>query len=385
MEFFMKSSIFKRTAIVAALAAIGSVAHAADESPYYFYGLLDGGLASVSIKGGSTAQDGTTTAFVTGGYAPNFVGVKGTKSQDGYTAGFQIEQGFLLNPSSTTSDWGYGATNSLFNRQANLFVGGQFGKLTLGTQPNIAFNSVLAADPRAGSNFGSALQSVSADGPLSTIDVGALNYTTPTFVGLTASTTVVPSTNQGLYNTSNGSYSSGYRANVNYSGFGATATAAYFANNNTGYLASKGTILGATYKAGPATAKVLAVSEYTSGTFDALNTVGIGGTYAITGKTVADFGVYQAKDTKINYQMNTVAIGIQQELFKDLKVYGQIANTQDKGTSTPNFKGNYNFTSFIPAEAYNTTSTGNAANLPASLATGQTAQTINIGLLYAFF
>ena len=83
--------------------------------------------------------------------------------------------------------------------------------------------------------------------------------------------------------------------------------------------------------------------------------------------------------------MNTVAIGIQQELFKDLKVYGQIANTQDKGTSTPNFKGNYNFTSFIPAEAYNTTSTGNAANLPASLATGQTAQTINIGLLYAFF
>jgi hypothetical protein len=32
MEFFMKSSIFKRTAIVAALAAIGSVAHAADWS-----------------------------------------------------------------------------------------------------------------------------------------------------------------------------------------------------------------------------------------------------------------------------------------------------------------------------------------------------------------
>jgi hypothetical protein len=171
---------------------------------------------------------------------------------------------------------------------------------------------------------------------------------------------------------------------LNYSGFGATATAAYFSNDSTGYVSSKGTVLGTTYTTGPLTGKLLGVSEYTSGTWDALNTIGAGGSYAIAPKTVADFGIYQEKDSKANYKMNTVAVGVQQEMFKGLKVYGQIANTQNKGTSTPSYKGNYNFTSYIPADSSNGSS-GAAASLPSSLGTGQTAQSINFGLLYAFF
>jgi len=391
----MKSGVFKRTALVAALAAIGSVAQAADESPFYFYGLLDGGLASVSIKGGSSSTDGTTSAFVTGGYAPNFVGMSGTKSLDGYKAGFQLEQGFLLNPSSSTDNWGYGATNSLFNRQANLFISGDFGKLTVGTLPNIAFNSVLAVDPRAGANFGSALQSVSADGPLSTIDVGALNYTTPSMFGLTASTTYVPDSTAGsVNNTKNGSTTSGYRASVNYAASGLTATVAYFANNDLGTVAAKGTIAGATYTMGNLTLKVIGASEYSNGNispniFDALNTVGLGGKYSLTAKTVLDLGVYQDKDSRKGYQMNTFAFGIQQELFKDLKVYGQFADSQNKGTLASNQTnaGNYNFTSYINPNSFTVggNGTGHGTILNNGITNGQTAQSINFGLLYSFF
>jgi len=376
----MKSGIFKRTAIVASLATLGFAAHA---EGFYFYALVDGGIANTKVTGG-TANLGTTTEFITGGYAPTFAGIKGEKSMDGVTGGFQLEQGFLLNPSSSTSNWGYGATNSLFNRQANLFVSGNFGKVTIGTQSNIAFDSVLKVDPRAGSNFGSGLAAVSADGPLSTVDVGAISYTSPTVSNVTAGFSFVPDTIAGTNGTSNGSNNSGARAAVTYGVKGLTLTAATFENHSNGLQTQKGTVAGGAYTLGDATLKALYASEV-SPTFTGLRTTGVGGSYAINAKTVLDLGSYTTTDSATSYKMNTLGLGVQYEMFKGLKAYGQVASVKNaSGAATPAYKGNYDFVSYVPNQ-YGNGNSGLAQTAPGSIATGQTAQTINIGLLYAFF
>jgi hypothetical protein len=384
----MKLGIFKRTAIVTALATAGLTAHAADG--YSFYALVDGGIASTSVKGGpSSSSLGTTTEFVTGGYAPTFIGMKAEKSMDGMTGGFQLEQGFLLNPNqaasttTTTSNWGFGATNSLFNRQANLFIKGTGGTLKVGTMDNIAFSTVLKVDPRAGSNFGSGLQYVSADGPLGTVDVGAINYTSPTVDGFTGSVSIVPDSLAGTNSTNNGSNNSGSRVSVTYSAGPLTLAAANFLNHTSGNIGSRGNVGGLTYKIGSTiTLKVLGASEMSS-TFTSLTTGGVGGTYALSAKTVFDLGVYQVSDSKTNYKMGTMAAGVQQELFKDLKIYGQFASTTDHSGTGVTVGGNYNFTSYISPQTSSTT--GAAYTGPYALTSGQTAQTINIGLLYGFF
>jgi len=62
----MKS--FKQGALVTALSLTCSASFA---EGFNFYALLDGGVASTSIKGGTTPAK--MTEFVTGGYAPNFL------------------------------------------------------------------------------------------------------------------------------------------------------------------------------------------------------------------------------------------------------------------------------------------------------------------------
>jgi hypothetical protein len=82
--------------------------------------------------------------------------------------------------------------------------------------------------------------------------------------------------------------------------------------------------------------------------------------------------------------MNTLGLGVQYEMFKGLKAYGQVASVKNaSGAATPAYKGNYDFVSYVPSQT--TGSSGLAQTAPGSIATGQTAQTINIGLLYAFF
>jgi predicted porin len=385
----MKSGVFKRTALVAALATVGFAAHA---EGFYFYALVDGGAASTKVSGGTTvANIGTTTEFVTGGYAPTFAGIKGEKSMDGVTGGFQLEQGFLLNPGQQTGSatgntnnnyWGFGATNSLFNREANLYLSGDFGKIKFGTTANIAFSSVLAVDPRGGSSFASGLAGVSVDGPLSSVDVGAINYTTPTVNGFTAGFTFVPDSVAGTNNTSNGSNNSGARGAVTYSANGFLATLASFEDHTSGNIGDRGTVGGLSYKLGSTTFKLLAANEKSS-TFQALNTTGIGGNYAFNAKTVADIGVYSTQDSNTNYKSNTFGFGLQYELFKGLKAYGQYANVKNDSGSSVTVGGGYNFESYIGGP--NATGLAGSSNSMPSLAAGQTAQTINFGLLYAFF
>ena len=351
----MKSTI-RKTIVMTSLATAGMCTHAEGIS---FYALLDGGIAHTSIKGaGVTASE---TEFVTGGFAPNFVGLTSEKKLDaGYSVGFKMEQGFLLNQRTdgVSSRYFFG-DDAVLNRQANVFIKGNLGKLTVGTQPNIAFNSVLMADPRSGSNFGSSLAAVVISGGLGTIDNGSLSVTAAPMSGLSISAQYVPqqSTPIGIQN--------GSRLAAVYTAGNFAATAAGYTNtSSTTTPDSSGTVLGATYKFSNFTAKALHVSQKNAST-ESLKTNGLGGSYALTSETNLDFGTF--KSTKTGYDMSTNAVGVYHKLMKDLTIYGQYASVKNKGTSdTP-----YNFAP--------------PTNITGTITTGQKADTINIGLLFSYF
>jgi len=349
---------FKSTLLVSLLAGAGITAHA---EGFSFYALIDGGIASTSLSGGKSGNT-TTSEFITGGVAPNFFGLSAEKSlEKGYAAGIKLETGFLLNPTSSQA-YAFGG-NTAFNRQANLYVTGSAGKLVVGTQPNFAFNSILMADPRGGSNYGSSLAAADIDGSLNTIETGAISYTSPAISGFTFAGEFIPQNN-----TSGGGAKGGNAVSATYSAAGLGATVASYTEPQAVAVATatSGTVGGLTYKFGDFTAKGLMLSQKNK-TFAKLNTTGVGGAYAMNPATTFDLGFYNTKDSATNYNINTAAVGVYYKFLKDLTVYGQYANVKNSGTKS----GFANFTwSSVASDM---------------VTAGQTASTVNVGLLYGFF
>ena len=346
-------SVFTSSLVVAALSAAVGAAHA---EGFNFYALLDGGIASTSISKGGASK----TEFVTGGYAPNFVGLTSEKSLgSGLTGGFKLEQGFLLTGKDVFGDNAAFGPDGLFNRQANLYVKGGFGTLTVGTQGNIAFSSVLLGEPRAGSNFGSALASIDLDGKLGTVDQGAVSYASPVSNGFSVAATFVPEKD---------ATKSGQRVAGNYAGKDFAVSLAGYNDDAVKGFTNKGTILSGNYKLGAVTLKGLSVNQKTSA-FSSLGTVGAGGAYALNADTTLDLGVFKTTDSKAKYDVSTWAAGVQYKFLKDLTVYGQYASVKnnDSHDAAFNFAG------------------PSSTNLTSSIGKGQTANTFNIGLLYGFF
>ncbi len=345
-------STFKKTLLISLLAGAGIAAHA---EGFGFYALIDGGIASTAISGGK-AKTGTTTEFITGGFAPNFFGLTAEKSLgDGYTGGVKLEQGFLLNATDSQS-YAFGG-NTIFNRQANLYVKGSSGTLVVGTQSNFAFDSVLFADPRSGSNYGSSLATVDIDGALGTIEKGAISYKSPSMNGFTLGAEFTSKNNTSTVATRDGN-----AVSLTYSQAALGATLASYQAQAVG---TSGTVGGLTYNLGALTLKGIALNQKTP-TYNSLNTTGVGGNYVYTPTTTFDFGAYTSKDSKSGYNTNTYAAGVYYKFLKDLTVYGQYANVKNSGT---------------PSAASNFTWSSNAN----FIATGQTASSVNVGLLFGFF
>lgn len=350
---------------VAALTALTIASATAQAEGLSFYALLDASIAHSSISGAGAPSPSSKTEFVTGGYAPNFAGISYEKGiAGGMTGGFKLEQGFLLSsPPTGGSHYAFG-NGDLFNRQANVFLKGSKGTLTLGTQPNIAFNAVLLGDPRFASNYGSSLAAIDISGELNTVDNASLSYASPAFSGLTLAAQYVPESR-----TAAGEVKSGNRMSLNYGGEKLSAALATYSSEINGRtVKNTGTVLAASYKLGLVTLKGIAADQKTATfTSSALKTTGFGGAYAVNPETTLDFGYYKSKSSANNYDMPTIAAGVQYKIMKDLTLYGQYAKVDNKGTaSTP-----YNFT-------WTTIFTGN-------ISTGQTASTTNVGLLYSFF
>ena len=350
-------------AALIASAWMGS-AHAGDIN---FYALLDGGFAQTSISGGSGNINGKNE-FMTGGYAPNFLGIKGDKDLgNGYSGGFTLEQGFLLGtpnnpngaagPFAANSQFSFGDKDGLFNRQANLSLTGPLGTFRLGTQPNMAFSAVVANDPRAGSNYGSGLAAVVTAGGLTTDDFGSASYTSPAFNGFTGSVQLKPQ-NSDAY--------SGARGVINYSVDGLTASLAAYANSSSTNGGANGYVAGLTKGLGDFTLKLLAANQNTQ-TYSNLTTLGLGGAYKIAPKTTLDAGLYSTKQS--TYNVNTAAVGVQYQFLKDLTFYTQYASVTNNASDTAVFN-------FTPP---------NDTNFQGTIGAGQTANTINLGFIFAFF
>jgi predicted porin len=357
----------KKIALVA-LAAVAVGAQAADGISGY--ALIDGGIASSKITGPGTTS--SKTEFMTGGVAPNFVGMKFEKSAEGITAGLQLEQGFLLNQvAGHNAGFGYtwsgldASKNELLNRQRNLYVKGGFGTVVLGMQPNIAFNSLFIGDPRGGSNYGSSLTAVVADGGLSTIDNSSVSYTSPSISGFTVGAQYL-----GQAGDAADGVKKGNRVTATYSDGKLTVGVANYTTElqDTTKKNSTGTILAANYKLGDFTLKGLTVSQKNTSYTSTFKTDGVGTTYALNGKTTLDFGYYTTKNSdSSSYKVDTTAFGAYYKLMKDLTAYGQYSVSENKGAAT----SSWNF-------CYEQLATP-------TITAGQKATAINVGLMFSFF
>lgn len=354
---------------IVSLCLLGAAATQVHAEGFSFYALLDGGIANTKVSGGASSTSGKTE-FVTGGYAPSFAGVTAEKSLgQGFSGGFKLEQGFLLNPGSG-QPWFFSDTVGLFNRQANLFVKSKAGTLTLGTQGNAFFSSLLAVEPRSGSNFGSSLATIAGDAQAykGTVDKGSVSYSSPSVAGFDVSLQLVPAN---VDTTVKG----GSRFNVKYAGESLTATAATYTTDIAAVTSPSavaehtrtGSLAGAAYKLGDVTLKGMWVKQTTLGYKD-LKTSGYGGIYQITPTVALDLGIYESRDSAAGYKTNTVGTGIQYKFLKDLTAYGQYTSVKNNGTAT----AAYNFAPPMAADG-------------GTISASQTGTTINVGLLYGFF
>ena len=347
--------------LIVSTVAVSSVTHAEGVS---FYALIDGGVANSRISGAGAPNPSSKTEFVTGGYAPTFAGMKFEKAVSGaMTAGVQLEQGFLLTPNPNGGDrWAFGNSN-LLNRQANIYVKGSAGNLVVGTQPNLAFKNVLMGDPRA-SNYGSALAMIDIAGSLNTVDDASLSYTSPEFSGFKLAVQYVPESKS-----AKNDIKTGTRALLSWSDGPASIGIATYSTDIIGQVSrNSGNIFSGNYKFGAFTLKGILAEQKTASYTSSLSTQGIGGAYALNADTTLDLGYYTSKSDIGGLKTGTIGAGVQYKLTKELTLYGQYAKVDNSSKSAA---APFNFT-WVTV-------------FPGSIAAGQSATTINAGLLYAFF
>ena len=389
----MKSGIFKRSAVVAALATAGVVAHA-DALPFNFYALLDAGVVSTSISGGGSAGSHTTEVR-SSPIDPSFWGVISEKKLGDVIGGLQIESALSTTPYAGTSSL---VTSSLGSRQANVYVKSDAaGKLEIGTITDPVFDTLLMVDPTS-SGFGNTLSPWFQNIAHGSSDIGAVKYTSPTVAGFTGKVSYVGAS---AANTSgsNGSYGSGYRYALTYNQGDLNVVGAYEVNNSAGTSTSStiaagaqqnsAVVLGASYKIKALTLKAIQLTNrdnastftsnnntYNTTDFGSLVTTGFGGSYDFSEKLQLTSGYYMSKDGKTAGKTNSENTSawdtyLTYEFIKDLKVYGQYAKVSNNATA-----GNpFNFTSNY----------GTFANNNNGLSAGQSASVLSVGLHYGFF
>lgn len=308
------------------------------QSELSLYGTLDTGVLSSQLPNLRANEQ------LTGGYLPNFWGVKGSEDLGGgLKALFQLESGFNL---SNGAHGQFPPSTSFFNRQANIALSSGLGTFKVGQQNNVAFLSMVAVDPRAGSNLGSILQYwVMGNG--STSDSNAVSYTSPDLAGLTL----------------RGEYAFGNVAGNNSAGSGTRFGAVYRKDSlvlamgtyaqkdpNTGSQTNKGQIWGGGYQWGALTLKA-DLARFSGGyqvgpggttspsrTGD-LNAYGIGGRYEVTPLTTLDVAYYSVKDpgntTRIKAQ--SLAVGAYHRLSKTLMLYAQVVTINNQGSDSAKY------------------------------------------------
>ena len=123
----------KKTLIAAAVMAASGVAFAA--SNVTLYGVMDGGVVVSKAK-----KEDTKVQAKSGFNSGSRWGLKGVEELgNGYTVGFQLEQGFNLDDGMTANGWSTeDGEEGTFNRESRLYVAGSFGSLSFGRFGSLA-------------------------------------------------------------------------------------------------------------------------------------------------------------------------------------------------------------------------------------------------------
>ena len=122
--------MFKKT--LAAVAVLGAFAGSAFAANVTMYGIVDTGLGYTSIDKGY-GEDVNTFDMRAGQNSANCFGVKGEEDLgNGVKVGFSLENGF------SSDDGKLSTAGRLFDREALLYVAGDFGELGMGRQGDLA-------------------------------------------------------------------------------------------------------------------------------------------------------------------------------------------------------------------------------------------------------
>jgi predicted porin len=192
-EFFM----FLRPVALAA-AALASLSCAQAQTSNQLYGVVDLSFGSFQLSGTNVSADNKRISKVDGNQmVTSYIGFKGTEDLgDGLKAGFVLES-FLRPDVGTTGRNDATATaraDVFWGRAANLYLQGDFGKLTIGRQGNLPFGMVVSYNPfLAAFGLSPAVRLTYGRWGNDRGDSGwsnAINYDSPSLSGFTASAQV---------------------------------------------------------------------------------------------------------------------------------------------------------------------------------------------------
>ena len=174
-----------------ALAVLSASGFAMAQSSVTLYGVADAGVGKIESAGGTDSSD--KTEFTSGSLMNNGtsrVGVRGTEDLGGgLKAGFQFESALDLDDGAAASEF--------WARQANVWLGGNWGTVKLGRQFTPSYLTLATYELTGAANY-SVLANTYNYGGIGSRANSAFAYVTPTFGGFTAVAAYVTKTDLGL-------------------------------------------------------------------------------------------------------------------------------------------------------------------------------------------
>jgi predicted porin len=194
----------KKSLIALAVMGLSGVAMAQSQSSVTLYGVMDLGLGKQKVQslGGNIAGADRTQSndssnklgMMSGSLVNNGnsrMGLRGTEDLGGgMQAGFNIETGFDMDNGNTIGD-------TMWNRQANVWLSGGWGTLKMGRQFTPSYLAAMQYDLTGNANYG--LQGLNYDyAAIGARANSAFAYVSPSFGGLTGAIAYVTKTDLGL-------------------------------------------------------------------------------------------------------------------------------------------------------------------------------------------
>ncbi|WP_028203956.1 porin [Paraburkholderia nodosa] len=346
----MKQSVL----LIASFAIV--IGEACAQSSVTLYGTIDGGLmyqtssaASFSPKAKNT---GSIARYKDGGIYGSFWGMTGVEDLGGgYKATFQLQSNF----DTGTGKVGLGdtpGTATLFNQVATIGATGPFGSLKLGRQYAPMILALTATDARHAGYFGSILTALvgintaagwpgtSTNGQLGSVyDSNAIVYTSPKFLGLSATLGYAPGGVAGslqgntresavLQYDNNGLKAAAIYYNGHDSNPTATTVPTGLANNRFYSFSALYYIAGFTVSGSYSNGRNPAQSSAMN--YDMISG-GLG--YRFTPAFAIDSGVYYLRDQNHTQNQSTeYAVGANYNLSKSTLVYANFGYVNNRGT-----------------------------------------------------